>query len=150
MRVLRLAAVVLFAACGGGSDGPTSSSSPATVRVTSASFTDVAAGTQVRVSVRNEGRAGQWRITAWADDAPIGCAPGTPNGIGCNPVPVCPATAGALIDPGATATVTATCGFRFGTSWVVVESQDGSSPAWTRTACIARVGECPGIIRPQR
>jgi hypothetical protein len=144
MRYLIALVAVLLTACGG-SDGP-AAPAPAPIAAVRAEspvwFRDT-----VSFTARNVGRAAQWRITAWGDGSP--CPVGTPNNIGCDPQPQC-AGAAALIAASATIPIRLACGARFGFDWIVIETQDPSSPAFVRTACIARVGACPTALQPER
>ncbi len=104
----------------------------------------------VSFTATNLGIAGQWRYGAWSDDTPLGCEP-TLTVTGCLPKVFC-RSSGVLIAAQGTARVSAaTCpSVVFGLSWVVIETQDPASTLWVRTACLAKKGDCPTIILPER
>ncbi len=153
MRVLACVVAVLCLSACGGSDGPTvvpPTATVTTVRGDSAVWSRAQDGNDVvTFTARNVGRAGQWRYAAWSDDAALGCGP-DPTEIGCLPREFC-RSAGTLINAGSRVRLSGQCpSTPRGILWVVIESQDGDSPAWQRTACLPVRGACPTVILPQR
>lgn len=148
MRTLLTLALITLTACG--SDRGTAPVVVPPVPAIAAVRADSAVWLRDSVTfvARNVGRAAQWRLTSWGDQA--ACPIGTPNNIGCDPQVQCPSSGAALIDASARLRLTARCGSQRGWDWLVIETQDASSPAWQRTACLSRVGPCPAALQPQR
>lgn len=150
--MFRLIAVTLaltaLVGCGG-SDGPAAPAVPPVVTAIAAvrAVSPTWQRDSLTFTAQNVGRAAQWRVSAWGDGNP--CPIGTPNNSGCDPVAFCTGT-GALIGASAQIRLTVACGSRYLFQWVVIETQDPGSPAWQRTACVARVASCPAVILPQR
>ena len=145
MREMIAALCLALVACGG-SDGPTGGSSPIAVRITSAAIGS--SGDAFTVSIVNQGGTGQYRIVGY-DDASPGTYVGQPRQY--FPRRRC-VTTPALINPGVSATLSYACD-RVALSWIVVESQDGASVDWIRTACYAAAdvpAGCVADVKPQR
>lgn len=127
------ALTVCLAACGknGGTTAPVQYG-PIAVRITTAAVSGTFSD-RLALTVRNDGGAGQYRVSTWANA--VGGSPivnGVPVPPPPNPTRFCQSDP-TLINPGITNVQNFACTTVI--HWVVVESQDGSSANWVRTAC---------------
>jgi len=142
LALLALLALLTLTACGG-ADAPTTPAvptGPTVVRVVGTP-TFGAARDQVTLTIRNAGGPGQYRIRTYEATGPgrFLDAQGSPIGpLVLVPLARCESTP-ALISPAVSSTMTLNCA-RGVMAWVTVEVQDGSSPAWVRTACVVATG----------
>lgn len=112
MRPICAGALLLLAACGGEPTAP----SPAFVTIQAVvPLTDPRA---VRVTVRNTGGDGQFRVTQRDLTGTARCQSG-----------------GTLLNAGVSSTATYPCAAII--EYVTVEVQDGANPSWRRSACYA-------------
>ena len=131
VRVSVLCAIAT--ACGGGFDGPSAPTGAPTLRASDPVFVS----TQVTLSVRNAGGAGEGRVRLFWSGPAGGFA-----------VLTCATSAPFTLAAGATTTRTTTCDGGEA-RWAVVESRDANG-TWRRTACVARATPCPDVLLAER